>query len=162
MATLVNTLIRLGLSLCIGLTCPAQQKSGTDTSLDGVRRAIAARDRLYFGAFVKGDSTLLTTLYTEDCWILPPEGPTLCGPDAPLELFQVAYHQFGLRDGRLITADVFGDGVNFVTEEGYWECYDDERQLLDKGSYLVLWRKTAGGWKIFRQALHRNREKSTI
>jgi ketosteroid isomerase-like protein len=179
MTTFVNSLVGLGLSLCIGLACGAQQRSEAGASpagarkeiiqvkesgkagalLDEARKAIMAGDQLYFRAFASGDSMQLTRLYSADCWIMPPKGPTLCGPEAPLELFQAAYHRVGLRSGRLITADVFGDGAGFVTEEGYWESYNAGHQLLDKGSYLALWQKTGGGWKMFRQSFHSDREK---
>lgn len=161
MAIFFNTLVGLGLLLCAGLRCPAQEKVGANAPLDEARKAIEAGDRQYFQAFANGDSALLTHLYTGDCWIMPPKGPTLCGPDAPLTLFQTAYHQFGLRNGRLITADLFGEGKNFITEEGFWECYDAGHRLLDKGSFLALWRKTGDGWKMFRQSFHSDREKST-
>lgn len=171
MATFVKDLIGLSLSLCIGLVCPAQQKSGIGasldhapkapdearSSLDEARKAIAAGDQLYFQAFANGDPALLIHLYTGDCWIMPPKGPTLCGPDAPLELFQTAF-KGGLRNGRLITAEIFGDGVYFVTEEGFWECYGDGHRLLDRGSFLALWRKTPDGWKMFRQSFHSDQE----
>jgi len=89
---------------------------------------------------------------------MPPNAPTLCGIDAPLDFFKTAYNKVGIRNGRFITIDVFGDGVEFVTEEGFWESFDANNKLFDNGKFLVLWKKTADGWKMFRDSFSSDRD----
>jgi len=135
--------------------CQAQQSA--DANLKEAKRAIEASNEIYFQAFAKGDSSLFIGLYAKDCWIMPPNAPALCGVDAPLDFFKTAYNKFGLRNGKFITIDVFGDGVGFVTEEGFWESFDADNKLFDNGKFLVLWKKTPDGWKMYRDSFSSDR-----
>ena len=127
-----------------------QAQQTINPNLADAKKAIAASNDLYSQAFANGDSSLLIDRYAKDCWIMPPNAPALCGADAPLEFFKTAYHQFGLRNGKLITIDVFGDAVEFVTEIGFWQLLDADNKPFDHGKFLVLWKNTADGWKMFR------------
>jgi hypothetical protein len=33
--------------------------------------------------------------------------------------------------GKLITIDVFGDGLEFVTEEGFWKSFDADTEIIN-------------------------------
>ena len=137
--------------------CQAQPT--INAGLEEAKKAIAASNEIYFQAFAKGDSSLFIDRYAKDCWIMLPNTPALCGADAPLEFFKMAYNKLGLRNGKLITIDVFGDGVEFVTEEGFWQSFDANNKLFDNGKFLVLWKKTPDGWKMFRDSISSDREK---
>ena len=137
--------------------CQAQQLS--NDNLEEAKKAIAASNEIYFQGFAKGDSSIFIDRYAKDCWIMPPGAPTLCGADAPYEFFRTAFNEFGLRNGKLITIDIFGDGVDFVTEEGFWQSFDADNKLLDNGKFLVLWKKTADGWKMYRDSFNSDRGK---
>jgi ketosteroid isomerase-like protein len=150
-------LLALQLSLLVFLTCQGQQTA--TGKLEEAKKAIAASNEIYFQAFVKGDSSLFIDRYAKDCWIMPPNAPALCGEDAALEFFKTAYHTFGLRNGKFITIDVFGDGGEFVTEEGFWQSFDADNKLFDNGKFLVLWKKTPDGWKMFRDSFSSDRYK---
>ena len=139
------------------LDCRAQQS--TNTSLEEAKREIAASNDLYFQAFTKGDSSLFIDRYAKDCWIMPPNAPALCGADAPRDFFTGAYHKFGHIKGKFTTVDVFGDAVEVVTEVGFWQIFDAGNKLLDNGKYLVLWKKTPDGWKMFRDSFSSDRAK---
>ena len=137
--------------------CRAQQT--VNTALEEAKKAIAASNRVYFQAFARGDSSIFIDRYTKDCWIMPPNAPALCGIDAALEFFKTAYDKLGLRNGKFITIDVFGDGVEYVTEEGFWQSFDADNKLFDNGKFLVLWKKTPEGWKMFRDSFSSDRDK---
>src|SRR5579859_5601000 len=128
--------------------CQAQQTA--NAGLEEAKKAIAASNGILFQAFVKGDSSIFIDRYAKDCWIMPANNPALCGADAPLEFFKIAYHKFGVRNGKFITVDVFGDGVEYVTEVGFWQLFDAGNRQFDNGKFLVLWKKTPEGWKMFR------------
>ena len=137
--------------------CPAQQI--TNAKVEEAKKAIAASNGVFFQAFVKGDSALFIDRYARDCWIMPPNTEALCGKDAPLEFFKIAYNRFGVRNGKFITIDVFGDGVEFVTEVGFWQLFGADNRQLDNGKFLVLWKKTTDGWKMFRDSFSSDRSK---
>jgi ketosteroid isomerase-like protein len=137
----------------------AQTAAKNNTKLDEAIRAIAASNAIYFEAFAKGDSSIFIDRYAEDACIMAPDAPALCGPEAPLTFFRIAYYQFGLRNGKFTTTQIYGDGENFVTEEGLWESFDANHVLFDNGKFLVLWKKTPRGWKMYRDSFSSNRKK---
>ena len=151
------TSLEITLLSLLFFNCLAQRT--TNARLEEAKKAIAASNAVFFQAFVKGDSSLFIDRYARDCWIMPPNTQALCGMDAPLEFFKMAYNTFGVRNGKFITIDVFGDGVDFVTEVGFWQLFGVDNRRLDDGKFLVLWKKTADGWKMFRDSFSSNRGK---
>ena len=142
------------LTACGAATSPANKTVAGN--LDEAIKAIAESNAIYFQAFAKGDSSIFIDRYAEDCCIMAPEAPQLCGPIAPLEFFRIAYHQIGLRNGKFITTAIYGDGVEYVTEEGLWQSFDANGKMFDDGKFLVLWKKTPKGWKMFRDSFSSN------
>src|SRR6185369_15658293 len=106
-----------------------------NAKLEEAKKAIAASNELYFQALAKGDSTLMIDRYTKDCWIMMPNMPTLCGVEAPHQIYNIAYNKVGLRNVRFITIDVFGDAVEYVTEVGFFETYGANNKLFDNGKF---------------------------
>jgi ketosteroid isomerase-like protein len=127
------------------------------SSLDEARKAIEESNNIYFQAFVKRDSSIFIDRYAEDACIMAPNAPALCGPDAALRFYKIAYEEFGLRNGKFITTAVYGDGKEFVTEEGLWQSFNAGQELIDDGKFLVLWKKTSKGWKMYRDSFSSNR-----
>lgn len=132
---------------------PSKAKS----PLEEARIAITESNRLYFQAFATGDSSIFIDRYAKDCCIMPPNAPAMCGENAALDFFRIAYYDIGLRNGKFITTDVYGDGKEFVTEEGSWQSFNANHELFDNGKYLVVWKKTPDGWKMFRDSFSSDR-----
>lgn len=145
------------LAVILGGSKTYAQQVTTNNALNEAKKAIAASNAIYFEAFRKGDSSIFIDRYAKDCWIMPPNAPALCGADAPIQFFKTAYNKIGLRNGRFITIDIFGDGAEFVTEIGFWESYDANNKLFDNGKFLVVWKKTAEGWKMYRDSFSSDR-----
>jgi ketosteroid isomerase-like protein len=135
----------------------AGSKTGTD--LEEAEQAISNSNRIYFQSFVKNDPSIFVDRYADDACIMPPDAPAMCGRDAALAFFRMAYDQIGLRDGKFITTRVYGLGEGFVTEEGLWQSFDAHNVLFDNGKFLVLWKKTPKGWKMFRDSFSSDRKK---
>lgn len=138
--------------------CRAQRLK-ENSNLEEVKKVIEKSNDIYFQAFAKGDSSIFIDRYAKDCWIMPPSAPALCGTDAPLEFFKTAYNKFGLRNGKFITIDIFGDGKEYVTEVGFWQSFDANNVMFDNGKFVVLWKKTTDGWKMFRDSFSSDRDK---
>jgi len=126
--------------------------NSSNADLEEAKKAIAASNAIYFQAFVEGDSSLFIDRYATDACIMAPNFPILCGSGAPLQFFKIAYNQIGLRNGKFITTEIYGDGKQYVTEEGIWQSFGKNGQMFDKGKFLVLWKKTPKGWKMFRDS----------
>jgi ketosteroid isomerase-like protein len=119
---------------------------------DDAQKAIAASNAIYFSAFVKNDASIFVDRYAADCEIMPPNMPLLKGSAGALKFFRLAYDTLKLRNGQFITTKIYGSGNDFVTEQGIWKSFDKNNQLYDMGKYLVLWKRTNMGWKMFRDS----------
>ncbi|GHN00492.1 hypothetical protein WSM22_19810 [Cytophagales bacterium WSM2-2] len=127
-----------------------------ESELEEAKKAIAESNAVYFESFAKNDSSIFINRYAEDCCIMAPNAPAMCGPETPLKFFKVAYEQVGLRNGKFITQEVYGSGNGFVTEVGLWQSFDANKKMFDDGKFLVLWKKTPKGWKMFRDSFSSN------
>ncbi|MBT1702818.1 nuclear transport factor 2 family protein [Fulvivirgaceae bacterium PWU20] len=147
-------MLMASLSMCAFLTT-AQPKA--KLNLEEAKKAIAESNDVYFKAFARGDSSIFIGRYSEDCYIMAPDGPSICGATAPLQFFRIAYHDIGLRNGKFITTAIYGVGNGYVVEEGLWQSFDANNTMFDDGKFLVLWKKTEKGWKMFRDSFSSNR-----
>jgi ketosteroid isomerase-like protein len=136
-------------------SAPAQ----TNKNLDEAKEAIAVSNNIYFQSFAKNDSSIFINRYAEDCLIMLPDSPPMQGHSGAQKFFRFAYDQIGLRNGKFITTQVYGAGDDFVVEEGLWQSFDAKNVMFDNGKFLVLWKKTPKGWKMFRDSFSSNREK---
>ncbi len=128
--------------------------------LDEAKKAIAASNEIYFQAFVKNDESLLIDRYTDDCWIMLPHMPVLSGPNAVHDFFRIGYDKAGVRDGKLISVDVYGISEDIVAEIGFWKLYDATNKEMEDGKFLVLWKKTSKGWKMWKHSSSTNRNRA--
>lgn len=122
------------------------------------RKAIAESNAIYFESYVRNDSSIFINRYAEDACILAPNAPEACGRAAVAKFFRDSYRDYGMRNGKFITTAVYGDGHLYVTEEGRWQSFDAKGNLFDDGKFLVLWRRTANGWKMYRDSFSSNRK----
>jgi ketosteroid isomerase-like protein len=134
--------------ICIHFAASAQ--------LEEAKKAIAKSNAMYFEAFVRNDSSIFINSYAEDACILAPNTAAACGHAAFAQFFRSAYQDYGLKNGKFITTNVYGDGKEYVTEEGFWQSVNAKGELFDDGKFLVLWKKTRNGWKMFRDSFSSN------
>lgn len=144
--------------LTILLSCKDQKKEIQNTGLEEAKKAIVESNAIYFESFVKNDSSIFINRYAKDACIMAPNAVQMCGRDAAAKFFRAAYNSYGMRNGKFITTAVYGDGVEFVTEEGLWQSFNAKGELFDDGKFLVLWKKTPEGWKMFRDSFSSNRK----
>jgi ketosteroid isomerase-like protein len=131
----------------------------TGSNLEEAKKAIAESNAVYFTSFAKNDPAIFINCYAKDACIMAPDAPQMCGEVAAAQFFKLAYEQIGLRNGKFITTAIYGDGVEYVTEEGLWQSFNEKGELFDDGKFLVLWKKTDKGWKMFRDSFSSNRKK---
>jgi ketosteroid isomerase-like protein len=124
----------------------------SSSGLEEAKKAISASNAIYFEAYEKNDPSIFTDRYANDVCIMAPGKPEFCGKQQAEKFFRSSYDNYGLRGGRFITTAVYGDGKVYVTEEGVWQSVNAKRQLFDHGKFLVLWKKTPEGWKMFKDS----------
>jgi ketosteroid isomerase-like protein len=124
---------------CFGLQAASvktQMQNIEDTS--AVRQAISKVNKLYGDAFLKSDSSLFLNAYAPDACLLPAYMPALC------------VYKAGIRNVLFTTTNLYGLTDEYVTEEGHFETFGANNVSLGKGKYLVVWKKTSAGWKMYR------------
>jgi len=106
---------------------------------------------LKFGEFVrKGDTKSLASLYTKDACLLPTSSGIVKGRKAIEEFWGGVIAGMGLKEIELKTVEVIGEG-DAATEMGEYMLKLEPRgqkPAVDKGKYIVLWKKTPEGWKL--------------
>ncbi|MDB5109359.1 MAG: hypothetical protein JWR67_473 [Mucilaginibacter sp.] len=125
------------------------------TDSTAVRAELQKMNQSYGQAFVKGDSALFVNCYAPDACIMPANSPEICGIPGQLAFFKFAYRS-GVRNIVFNTAGLFGLTTHFVTEQGNYEMFGENNISLGKGKYLVLWKKTPQGWKMYRDMFSSN------
>ena len=140
----------------LALAASAQKSIAQTSELEEAKEAIAASNAIYWQSYVKNEPRLFTERYAEDACILAPGKPAMCDEDAPARFFAESY-EGGTRGGEFITQEVFGAGEGYAAEVGLIKVYGEAGEPKGEGKYLVLWKKTPGGWKMFRDAFSSNR-----
>jgi len=109
---------------------------------------IEAANKIFMEALVKGDSVGLANLYTEDAKFMGPNAPAIVGR-ANIQSMMSGFIKGGATKLELTATEVWGD-ENFIGEEGVMTLSSTDGKPLDKGKYIVLWKKEAGQWKLHR------------
>ena len=56
----------------------------------------------------------------------------------------------GLRDWKFVTTDLDGNS-DYLVETGTYEINDSNKKLVDKGNYVVTWKRQSDGeWRLYR------------
>jgi ketosteroid isomerase-like protein len=113
-----------------------------------VRAEIVATDVSFSAAAAKGDSAALAALYSVDAQVMPAGSEPIRGREA-IEKFWRGALGSGIADVRLQTLDVFGSGAT-ATEVGHYELRDKAGKTLDRGKYIVVWRREHGHLRLVR------------
>lgn len=135
----------------------AQTMSTPD--LSSVKKAIEERNQQYFAAIENNDVKAFEAQFLEDSWIMVPNVPVYCGPDAVAEYFNEGLLKNRIVRGRSITIDLYGIDTEVITEVGFYQLYNKSNEQVDDGKFIVLWKRVDGQWKRLRQMLASSRSK---
>jgi ketosteroid isomerase-like protein len=143
------------LVIMTAVSTTANGQSKQNVQLEEAKKAIAKSNALYHESTAKNDSSIFLNSYTEDACVLPPNAPMVCGREALARFFRAGYNM-GIRGGKFNTTNVYGDGIEYVTEEGTGQVFDAQGNVFDDFKYLVVWKKTKDGWKMYRDSFNSN------
>ena len=137
---LFSALIASSLIACQTTTKPA-------FDLASAKQEIEAADKELINFILSGDSVGAANAYSKQGTLMADNMPSLLG----VEKISAFWGGFSKIAGglTLTTLEVWGD-ENFITEEGVFEVKGKDGNQLDKGKYLVLWKKEDGKWKLHR------------
>jgi ketosteroid isomerase-like protein len=113
-----------------------------------VRAAIEAANLKFGAAWGKKDAAALTALYTANATVLAPNAARVTGSQAIVEFWKA-----GLNGappvGKLTTVEVEAHG-DTAHEVGTYELSTADGKIIDKGKYVVIWKREGGQWKMHR------------
>lgn len=142
--------ICFGISALVAGCAPAgeQETEAVVTTVD-VRAEIAAASEGFVAAFNAGDGAGVAANYTVDAVLYPPNGEPVSGGAAALTEFWQSVIDLGIERAILETVEAEGMGDTAV-EVGRFTLLDAAGGTIDRGSYMVIWKRTEAGWKLHR------------
>ena len=135
----------LATALLFAACAPPQEQAMTQADY---RQAVEEVNARFMEAAGAGDAAALTALYTSDAYIMPPNMEMIQGQEAIRGLWNDMF-SMGAPNLRLTTVDVMGSG-DLAYEVGSYsiEMSMEGSPVSETGNYLVVWRRTADGWKL--------------
>ena len=101
----------------------------------------------YETAYNANDGAALASLYSADAVVMPPGAEPASGGAAIKAMFATPNPAGITMDLEIKDLMVSGE---VVVETGGWTTTDPAGAHLDHGTYLAVWKKTDGGWKMIR------------
>ena len=141
---LFTTMIAAGLFAC--QTNNYTLKPAFD--LTKAKAEIEAANNEIAGHFKNSDSTAMSLSYAKGGVLFQNNYEPVKGTDK-LTSFWGEHFRSGINSIKLTTLEVWGD-ENYVSEEGRFEVGSKDGKVLDHGSYIVIWKKEDGKWKLYR------------
>jgi ketosteroid isomerase-like protein len=126
-------------------------KNSSKFNLSIARTEIEAANKQFMTLLAVANSIGIGNLYTQDAKIMMSGAPSISG----IENIQATFSgmvKSGISKVNLRTIEVWGT-EDLITEEGEYSLFAGEAEV-DKGKYLVLWKKEDGNWKLFRDILN--------
>lgn len=113
---------------------------------------IEAANSDFMLAVKAGDEERFISLYAEDAILLLPGRDPLVGREG-VRTFFASFKARGIREIKLTTLEIeaFEDTA---WERGCSEMAGPEGAVLGKGKYIVIWKRAADGWKLYRDIVN--------
>ena len=108
---------------------------------------IIAANKVFMQAFAAG-ATTMGDLYSTDAQLLPPSGAMISGNTAIGPFWKGAFDS-GVKKATLETMATEKAGDRII-ETGQYTLAGADGTALDKGKYMVVWKKEGGNWKLYR------------
>lgn len=147
---IVSTIIVMSL-----FACSSSNDAKTSFDLVNAQKEITAANKIFEDYVSKGDSVgLATNSYTIDAKLMAPNSPAAEGRAAIISAISGIFKS-GITGIKLTTKEIWGN-ENTITEEGGFELNIKDGTVVEKGKYLVLWKKEDGKWKLHRDEFNSN------
>jgi uncharacterized protein (TIGR02246 family) len=137
------------LAMFLSLSLPAVAQTGGGD----LNAQIGKLSKAWEKAYNAGDAAGLTVLYAKDAMVMAPNADPASGTSAIRTYFDGDV-KAGVKD-ELTVQDVVGSG-DYAVETGKWVATSADGKHLDHGKYVTVYKKTDGGWKIYRDIWNSN------
>ena len=113
-----------------------------------LRQAIERQNKAFSAAVARGDGAAVAALYTANAEILPPETEAVRGKEAIQQFWQAVLGSGPT--GIVLTTQQVEAAGELAIETGTYSTTGKDGQKLDKGKYLVIWKRDGAQWKLHR------------
>lgn len=137
----LTCVVMVTLLLPAGFTASGQENAKLKSTIEEINSK-------FLDVFRSGNAGDLAAFYTADAQLMFPGSPAMSGVDKIVAYWQGAISA-GVNNVKLETSDVSGCG-NEVIEYGIYTIFAGDNFAVDKGKYIVIWKKEGKDWKIFR------------
>ena len=111
-------------------------------------------NKQFISLYDAGDFDSLALMFANDAMVFLPKSDIIQGRDFITRAFRYMKRNVKKILNETKEMTIYGD---VAVEVGYYQHFDAERNQLDNGKFLVVWRKYDGGWLIEKDALSTNR-----
>jgi ketosteroid isomerase-like protein len=133
-------------------TATADSPTSNTFNLAAAKDSIAAMNAAFASAMKAGDSVGVAAVYTSDAILMPANMPAFKGHNEILSFAGEAVRA-NMGTFKLESTEVYGND-EMLQEVGVYTISDDKGTAVDKGKYIVLWKKEGGRWKMFRDVFN--------
>ena len=135
--------------LLFTIGCNTASKESTETVDNAtLKQEIEAANVEWMDFISKGDSAGFANFYTADGKLMFANAPAFEGHQA-IQTVTRGIIDSGIAKADFRATEVWGMG-DMAIEEGEYTLFDKSGTQLDKGKYIVVWKKEDGKWKPFR------------
>jgi uncharacterized protein (TIGR02246 family) len=140
-------------AVAVGCEPPEDPPATAGPDLAAEVDAIRSASEAWFTHFEAGEVDALVALYTPDAVILEPEYPPIAGTEAVRVHFAESF-EFEPRFERFEVLEIeIATSGDLAWERGYatGTYTEDGEARTFAGPYLLVWKRTDGGWRIHRE-----------
>jgi ketosteroid isomerase-like protein len=115
--------------------------------MDKAKADLETHNQKFATDLKNGDSSALAAYYASDGMVMPPNSDAVVASN--IGAMWGGAIRMGMKDLKLTMDDVSGND-EMLAETGQYQMLDGKGNVVDKGKYVVVWKKVNGEWKIFR------------
>lgn len=148
-------------ALCVALTVAFASYSRLAPAADAtedVKKVFAELNAKFCADLAKGDAAAIAGRFMEKGKLMPPNMEAIDGRDK-IQAFWQAAMDAGLKSAKIEMTDLEVSG-NLACETGTYQAFGPGEQLLERGKYVVVWKKDGGAWKAHRDCWNSNEKRS--
>lgn len=146
---LLSVVVLLSTVLFLAFTTTSCKKEEAKVfDMVAAQQAIDELNTTYADAFTKGDAAGVANCYTADAKFMPPNSKASEGTAAIQEEMS-AFFKNGTMKLDVKSVGLWGD-ENILTQESVWTVFDKDGVEIDHGKSLMVFKKEADKWKIYR------------
>lgn len=141
---IINSLTITICSIFLLFNCtPAQEDNSAE-----IEEGISEANSKFMAAVAEGDTAKIATFYTEDGQFMAPNSEIITGK-AGIQNYIQSSLDAGITGINLETLEVEGAG-DTAWEVGQYTLFGENDQEIDRGKYIVIWKKVGEEWKLHR------------